>query len=78
MSGRAAHEIGIVDYPGAQAACILGLTDLFGVASAMALDQGRTGEIALPLPTGSRSTASTRTSHASMTARRTASHSREL
>jgi len=47
MSGRAAHEIGIVDYPGAQAACILGLTDLFGVASAMALDQGRTGEIAL-------------------------------
>jgi len=47
MSGRAAHEIGIVDYPGAQAACILGLTDLFSVASTMALDQGRSREIAL-------------------------------
>ena len=47
MSGSAAHEIGIVDYPGAQAACILGLTDLFGIASAIALDQRRSGEIAL-------------------------------
>jgi len=25
------HEVGIVDYPGAQVACILGLTDMFGV-----------------------------------------------
>jgi transcriptional regulator GlxA family with amidase domain len=47
MSGSAAHEIGIVDYPGAQAACILGLTDLFGFASATAFDQGRSGEVAL-------------------------------
>jgi transcriptional regulator GlxA family with amidase domain len=39
MSGNAAHEIGIVNYPGAQVACILGLTDLFGVASRIALDQ---------------------------------------
>src|SRR3984885_12637717 len=52
MSGRAAHEIGIVDYPGAQAACILGLTDLFGVASAMALDQGRLAKSCFALPTG--------------------------
>jgi hypothetical protein len=27
MSGSPAHEIGIVDYPGAQVACIQGLTD---------------------------------------------------
>jgi transcriptional regulator GlxA family with amidase domain len=47
MSGSAAHEIGIVDYPGAQAACILGLTDLFGIASGIALDQRRSGETAL-------------------------------
>ena len=76
MSGSAAHEIGIVDYPGAQVACILGLTDLFGVASAMALDQGELAKSRFALPTGSRSTASTRTSHASMTARRAAAHSR--
>ena len=44
MSGIAAHEIGIVDYPGAQVACILGLTDLFGVASTVALDQRRSGQ----------------------------------
>jgi len=47
MSGGGAYEIGIVDYPGAQAACILGLTDLFSIASAMALDQPRTSEVAL-------------------------------
>ncbi len=47
MSGRAAHEIGIVDYPGAQAACILGLTDLFGIASTIALDQRRSDQVAL-------------------------------
>jgi transcriptional regulator GlxA family with amidase domain len=41
MSGNTAHEIGIVHYPGAQVACILGLTDLFGVASRIALDQRR-------------------------------------
>ena len=33
MSASTAHEIGIVHYPGAQVACVLGLTDLFGVAS---------------------------------------------
>jgi transcriptional regulator GlxA family with amidase domain len=47
MSGIAAHEIGIVDYPAAQVACILGLTDLFGVASTIALDQRRSGQSAL-------------------------------
>jgi hypothetical protein len=47
MFGHAAHEIGIVDYPGAQVACILGLTDLFGIASGIALDQRRSGETAL-------------------------------
>jgi transcriptional regulator GlxA family with amidase domain len=40
MSANTAHEIGIVHYPGAQIACILGLTDLFGVA----LDQRRSGQ----------------------------------
>ena len=42
MSGSPAHEIGIVAYPGAQVACILGLTDLFNVASTIA--QRRSGQ----------------------------------
>ena len=44
MSGRLAHEIGIVHYAGAQVACIQGLTDLFSVASTIALDQRRSGK----------------------------------
>jgi transcriptional regulator GlxA family with amidase domain len=44
ISGSTAHEIGIVHYPGAQVASILGLTDLFDVASTIALDQRRCGE----------------------------------
>jgi transcriptional regulator GlxA family with amidase domain len=44
VSGNPAHEIGIVHYPGAQVACILGLTDLFSVASTIALDQRRSGQ----------------------------------
>ena len=47
MSASTAHEIGIVHYPGAQVACILGLTDLFGIASTIALDQRRSGQTAL-------------------------------
>jgi transcriptional regulator GlxA family with amidase domain len=47
MSGSPAHEIGIVHYPGAQVACILGLTDLFAIASACALAQPRSGQTAL-------------------------------
>src|ERR1700741_3908599 len=47
MSASTAHEIGIVHYSGAQVACILGLTDLFGVASTIALDQRRSGQSAL-------------------------------
>jgi hypothetical protein len=47
MSGNPAHEIGIVDYPGAQVACILGLTDFFGIVSTIALDQQRSGQTAL-------------------------------
>jgi transcriptional regulator GlxA family with amidase domain len=43
MSASTAHEIGIVDWPGAQVACILGLTDMFGVASTVALDRWRFG-----------------------------------
>jgi hypothetical protein len=43
MSGSTAHEIGLVRYPGSQEACILGLTDLFGVASTIALAQRRSG-----------------------------------
>ena len=37
----ATNEIGIVLYPGVQAACVHGLTDLFGVAASIALDQQR-------------------------------------
>ena len=47
MSGSPEHEIGIVNYPGAQVACILGLTDLFGIASTIALDQRQLGQTAL-------------------------------
>src|ERR1700726_5131747 len=47
MSGSTAHEIGIVHYPGAQVACILGLTDLFRAASTIALDQRRSGQTGL-------------------------------
>jgi len=47
MSASTAHEIGIVHYPAAQVACILGLTDLFGVASTIALDQRQFGQTAL-------------------------------
>jgi transcriptional regulator GlxA family with amidase domain len=47
MSGSAAHEVGIVNYPGAQVACILGLTDLFGIACTIALDQRRSDQSAL-------------------------------
>jgi transcriptional regulator GlxA family with amidase domain len=47
MSGSRSNEIGIVHYPGAQVACILGLTDLFGIASTVALDQRQSGQIAL-------------------------------
>ena len=44
MSGITAHEIGIVHYPGVQVACILGLTDLFGIASRIALERSRSGQ----------------------------------
>jgi transcriptional regulator GlxA family with amidase domain len=44
MSPIAIGQIGIVLYPGAQAACVHGLTDLFGVAANVALDLRRTGQ----------------------------------
>jgi transcriptional regulator GlxA family with amidase domain len=47
MSESNVHEIGIVDYPGAQVACILGLTDFFGIASTIATDLLRSGQTAL-------------------------------
>src|SRR5260370_41747283 len=47
MSGSPTHEIGIVHYPGAQVACILGLTDFFGIATTIALHQRRSGLTAL-------------------------------
>jgi transcriptional regulator GlxA family with amidase domain len=47
MSRSPVHEIGIVNYSGAQVACILGLTDLFGIASTIAIDQERPGQTAL-------------------------------
>jgi hypothetical protein len=61
MSENPTHEIGIVHYPGVQVASIMGLTDLFDVASTITLDQWRSGlingDLAKPrfaLPTGSR------------------------
>src|SRR5258708_5779666 len=47
MSWNTAHEIGSVHYPGAQVACIWGLTDLFGVAARIAVDQRRSGQTPL-------------------------------
>src|SRR5260221_8532049 len=47
MSERAAHEVGIVDYPGRPVACFLGLTDLFRIACTIALNQRRSGQTAL-------------------------------
>src|SRR6201997_4131244 len=47
MSANTAYEFGIVHYPGAQVACILGLTDLFGAAARIARDQQRSGQSAL-------------------------------
>jgi len=43
----ATNEIGIVLYPGVQAACVHGLTDLFGIAAGIALDQRRDGRFPL-------------------------------
>ena len=39
----ATNEIGIVLYPGVQAACVHGLTDLFEIAANIARDQQRDG-----------------------------------
>jgi transcriptional regulator GlxA family with amidase domain len=44
---RAINEIGIVLYGGVQAACVHGLTDLFGIGAAIASDQQRDGRSAL-------------------------------
>jgi len=41
---RAANEIGIVLYPGVQAACVNGLTDLFEIAANIARDHQRDGQ----------------------------------
>jgi transcriptional regulator GlxA family with amidase domain len=43
MPVNAPIEIGIVLYPGVQAACVHGLTDLFGVASTIVLEQRQPG-----------------------------------
>ena len=75
MSASTAHEIGIVHYPGAQVACILGLTDLFGVVSTIALDQRRSGQSPLRVTHWHRSIAATRIFLASMTAPRAAAQS---
>lgn len=42
MPASASHDIGIVLYPDAQMACVHGLTDLFGVASRILLEQRQT------------------------------------
>jgi len=47
MSETPMQEIAIVNYPGAQAACVLGLTDLFGIASTIALEQRQSHPTAL-------------------------------
>jgi transcriptional regulator GlxA family with amidase domain len=43
MHASTTNEIGIVLFPGVQAACVHGLTDLFGIAASIALDQQRDG-----------------------------------
>jgi len=44
----ATKEIGIVLYPGVQAACVHGLTDLFGIAAGSALRTGSRRTPAMP------------------------------
>jgi transcriptional regulator GlxA family with amidase domain len=43
----ATNEIGIVLYPGVQAACVHGLTDLFGIGASIARDQQKNGRSSL-------------------------------
>ena len=47
MSENPTHEIGIVHYPGVQVASIMGLTDLFDVASTITLDQQQSDQTPL-------------------------------
>ena len=47
MPAGATNEIGIVIYPGVQAACVHGLTDLFGIAVSIALDRQRHDRVSL-------------------------------
>jgi transcriptional regulator GlxA family with amidase domain len=63
----ATKEIGIVLYPGVQAACVHGLTDLFGIAAGIASDQRR-DEQRSALRTGNQRTAAMPNFRASMTA----------
>jgi hypothetical protein len=76
MLASTAHEIGIVHYPGAQVACILGLTDLFGVASTIVRDQRRSGQSPLRVTHWKPIDSFDANLHASMTAHRAAPHSR--
>jgi transcriptional regulator GlxA family with amidase domain len=46
-AASATNEIGIVLYPGVQAACVHGLTDLFEIAANIARDQQRNGRFPL-------------------------------
>ena len=68
-----ASEIGIVLYPGVQAACVQGLTDLFGIA---ARSHGDTVDPAFALRTGNQRMVATPNGRAYMTAIRSGKRNR--
>ena len=76
MSASTAHEIGIVHYPGAQVACILGLTDCSASLPRLRSINGDLAKAHFVLRIGNRSIAATRIFLASMTAPRAAAQSR--
>ena len=76
MTGIAAHEIGIVDYPGAQVACIWALPICSAPLPRLRSINGDLAKARFALRTGDRSIAAPRNFHASMTAHRAAAHGR--
>jgi hypothetical protein len=68
-------KLGVL-YPGVQAACVHGLTDLFGIAVGISLDQQRDGRSRFALRIGNQRITAIPTFRAYMTAIRAGGHSR--
>src|SRR6267378_979264 len=72
----ATNEIRIVLYPGVQAACVHGLTDLFEIAANISRDQQRDGRFPLRVTHWQQRITAIPNFHAYMTAIRAGAHSR--